>query len=152
MLSKSPVKFNPITQNLHKTVFLMDRIADHCLREKMHLTFSQFRILVVAYKHKGITQAKIAKFHDLTRAAVKRQVEILKKTRLLEIKKEPGHKEQILILTTLGQNKIQKALQEFNKIFTPIYKTLNTKEQKTIETSLKKLIDVLHGKMLTANH
>src|SRR5258708_572090 len=125
----------------------MDRIADNCLREKMNLTFSQFRILIVIYKHQNITQAKIAKFHDLTRAAVKRQVELLKEIKLLETSKSPGNKkQQLLTLTSEGQKKVQKALLEFNKMFSPMYKTLNKEELVNLETSLLKLSGVIHSK------
>ncbi len=140
-----PASFNPITQNLHKAVFFMDRAADQVLREKLNLTFSQFRILLAVRKLGAITQQQAARFHSLTPAAVSRQVEILKQRGLLAVKQNSQNRRMhFLSLTFGGKKQISSAVLLLDKLFSKMYLVLSPKEKQGLEKALNKLASTIN--------
>lgn len=138
---------NEIVRNLHRLVFLMDKIADHLLRKKLYLTFSQFRILIVVGKIKNVTQAEVAKFLDLSPAAISRQIELLAAKKLLKVSANAKvRRENILALTSKGHKQLEKAMDIMSGSFNRIYKILGKSEQKNTSTAVAKLVGFIHNK------
>ena len=138
---------NEIVKDLHRLVFLMDKIADHLLQKNLHLTFSQFRILVSVLKHDKPTQADIAKLLDISPAAISRQIELLSSKRLiLSSRSSKNHREHPLQLSPLGKAQISKAIDIMGGSFQSIYEVLGDKEQKATAGSISKLIAHIHDK------
>ena len=129
-----------ITYNLHKSVFLLDKLADRILRERLKMTFSQFRVLM-AIGRKDVCQKDIADFWDMTEAAVSRQIEILAGKKLITKKENAKNRRaRIVSLTSSGEKLLQRAFTLIDGEYEEIYKDINQKERKVLVESLDKLL------------
>jgi DNA-binding MarR family transcriptional regulator len=101
-----------IGRKVHKFVFLFDRIVDQRLRKTLDVSLSQFRMLWAVHNHQlKASQSQIAAFHDVSRAAVSRQVDILVKRGLIERGGHPLSKRKYMVgLTPRGRTLFRKAL------------------------------------------
>jgi len=122
----------------------MDKIADRVLQINSDITLSQFLILT-AVKHKaGISQERIAKFLELTQAAVSRQIEVLRKKKLILREENPqNRREHILSITKNGESKLKKSSKIIMSKFNYLYKVLNRDEKIAFNKSLDKIFEVL---------
>lgn len=133
-----------ITISIHKTVFLLDKLADRALRRGLDLSLAEFRMLMVMRHSGGISQKAIAKFWEMTEAAVSRQVsELARKNYFSRRENTENRRALVLTLTSKGERVIGKAFQILNKEFEKIYKVISPRERDSLAHSLDKLFKVL---------
>ena len=136
-----------IAYKIHKAVFVMDKVADFSLQNKLDLTLSQFFILMAVDRNPNVTQIEIAKFLELTQAAVSRQIEVLRNKKLISItQNERNRRENILHPTPLGQKLFKQASKILDETFGNLYEIMNEKEKENLEKSLDKLLFSVCGK------
>lgn len=139
-----------IAYKVHKAVFVMDKVADSALRQKLNLTLSQFLILMTVNKSPNITQIQVADFLEQTQAAASRQIDVLKNKKLIEImKNQDNRRENLLSSTPLGQKVFTEANEILHKTFDDLYKIMSEKEKDHLEKSLDKLLFTICGKRKT---
>lgn len=139
-----------IAYKIHKAVFVMDKVADSTLRQKLNLTLSQFLILMTVNKNPNITQIQVADFLEQTQAAASRQIDVLKNKKLIEImKNQDNRRENLLSSTPLGQKVFTEANEILHKTFDDLYKIMSEKEKDHLEKSLDKLLFTICGKRKT---
>jgi len=132
------------TYSIHKVVFLLDKLADRMLNKSLGLTLAQFRILLALHHQGEVSQKQIARFWEMTEAAVSRQTEILFKHKLVSRKENSeNRREHILKLSNAGHALLTKALKIWDAESGRIYKSLDAGEIVTISKSLEKLLAVL---------
>ncbi len=132
-----------ITYNLHKVVFLMDKVADRVLEEHLKITFSQFRILM-ALDSDAVSQKDIADYWDMTEAAVSRQIEILVSEKFVSREEnEQNRRQNILKLTKKGEEYLQKAFKILDDTNAKVYETLDERERQVLVEGLHKLLKVI---------
>lgn len=136
-----------LSRGLHKLVFFSDKVAECLLHEHFKLTFSQFRMLMAVEKGGGLCQADIAEFFGLTPAAVSRQLELLKRKKLLKItENSKNRREHRLSLTKAGRDCTNKARIILEKSFHKLYAVLDRREQQNFRQSLEKIIHYANSK------
>ncbi|EKD85595.1 MAG: hypothetical protein ACD_37C00681G0005 [uncultured bacterium] len=139
-----------IAYKIHKAVFVMDKVADSALRQKLNITLSQFLILMSIKKNPNITQIQVADFLEQTQAAVSRQIDVLKNKKLIEItKNQDNRRENLLSPTSVGQKTFTEANEVLHKTFDDLYKVMSEKEKDHLEKSLDKLLFTVCGKRRT---
>src|SRR3989344_4117478 len=125
-----------LTYSLHKLVFLMDKLADRVLRDKLGLTFSQFKILM-AIDHRDACQKDVAKFWDMTEAAVSRQVDLLLQKKLIVKTENSGNRRQFLLkLTGVGDKLLTKSFKLVDDKYDEIYSHVDQKKRKILADAL----------------
>lgn len=129
----------------------MDKVAAHILQHNFNLSFSQFRILLAIKKYPLLCQSDIANFHGLTRAAVSRQILLLKKKNYIKVNKSSRSKrERELFLTPPGQKILDKMITKINEVFEKVYANLDKKQQNLLSDSLEKIVNSLN--LFSKNH
>jgi DNA-binding MarR family transcriptional regulator len=129
-----------LTYHLHKAVFLMDKLTDDLLQEKLGLTLSSFRILMAVSRGHDICQKDVAKFWEMTEAAVSRQIDLLVERK--SIRKETDAQNRracVLSLTISGQKILDQAFEVLGKKYHEIYGVLSETERERLGESLAKL-------------
>ncbi len=130
-----------ITYSTKKLVFLLDKLAERVLQEKLDLTVSQFRMLMAINYKKGLSQKDIASFWEVSEAAVSRQLENLKdKGLIISEKNKNNRRENILKLTKKGHDHLEKASKLIDSKYEQIYKAISQKEKEVLVGSLEKLL------------
>lgn len=133
-----------ISYNLHKLVFLLDKISEQVLQAHLHMTFSQFRILMAIDCKEYITQKDIAGYWDMTDAAVSRQVEMLMDKKLIFREENTENRRQhILSLTALGKKSLGKAYNVLESKYEEIFSIIDQRERKIIAEGIQKLLEVI---------
>lgn len=141
-----------IAYKIHKAVFVMDKVADSTLQNKLDITLSQFLILMAIEHHTNVSQIEIANFLELTQAAVSRQIEVLRNKKLITISQnEENRRENILHPTSLGQKLFREAGKILDETFENLYKVMNNSEKEQLEKSLDKLLFSVCGKKRSIN-
>ena len=134
------MNINELNRNLHRLVFSMDKQAETILRQRLDLTFSQFRMLLAVQKGHIACQADVAEFFGLTPAAVSRQIDILIQKKLINRKANTMNRRQkVLQLTAAGNHIAKKAIHLLEAAFTGAYDLLSQDERKIFSESLDKL-------------
>ena len=126
---------------IHKLVFLIDKTTDKILNTQLKITHSQV-IMMHAIKHRGeVSQRDIAKYWQMTDAAVSRQVEILTKKGFIKLWQNPkNRREHILSLTSEGQEYLEKSFKVLDKKFEELFHVLSHEERTRLIESLDKLL------------
>lgn len=126
---------------IHKVVFLIDKITDKTLNKQIGVTHSQI-MMMHAIKHRGeVSQRDIAKYWEMTDAAVSRQVEILSTKGFIRLWQNPeNRREHILALTSVGQNELAKAFKILDTTFENVFSVISEEEKENLIQSLDKLL------------
>lgn len=133
-----------ITYNLHKLVFLLDKISDQLLQENLQMSFSHFRLLMAMHSKDHLSQKDIAEYWDMTEAAVSRQVEMLIERKLIFIEENTENRRQhLLTLTSLGKKQLEKAYTILETKYEEIFAVINQRERKVMVEALHKLLKVI---------
>ena len=132
-----------ITYNLHKVVFLLDKIADEVLEDKLGVTFSLFKILI-AIDHKTMSQREIADYWDMTEAAVSRQIELLLDKKLVEREENPDNRRQhVLKLSQTGRKMYDKGFKVLDEKTEEVFVVLDEREREVMTEGIHKLLKVI---------
>jgi DNA-binding MarR family transcriptional regulator len=121
----------------------MDKIADKVLDSKLHISFSQFKVLM-AIDSKTVCQREIAEYWDSTEAAVSRQIEILVKENLISRKENVENRRQnLLVLTKKGKEILETGYKALDKSNEKMYTVLDERERTVLVEGLHKLLKVI---------
>lgn len=126
---------------LHKLTGLVDRLADHALSNELQIGLSQFLILLPLSQQKTWTQTDVARFLELTDAAVSRQVDLLVEKRYLSRTENPANRRQhLLTLTKAGTRTVRRAFAILEAEFGGLLGRLDLREQRQFLGLLEKLL------------
>lgn len=134
-LKKSP------SWKVRKLGFLFDRIAAQTLEEKLEIPFAQFKLLMVLRRHGAVAQKAIARFHGMTEAAISRQVEPLRRQKLVTTRVNPDNRRvHLLTLTDRGKAQTDKALRLLDEKFTVLFRVLKPREKAQFTATIDRLL------------
>lgn len=136
-------KLHELSFMLHKVVFCMDKIADTLLQEKLELTFSLYKVLLVI-DHKTVSQHEIAVYWEMTEAAVSRQVDLLISKKWVTKQENPENRRaHMLTLTAKGNQMLTQATQLLDTEYEKLFAEVSKQERKILLTSFHKLLSVV---------
>lgn len=135
-----------LLHQLHKIVFTVDKAADEILTKNINLTFSQFLILIAVTFKPKCSQKDIAKFLNVTEAAISRQILLLEKQGYITIYiNKENRRENIITITKLGTKKRTQAEKLLGRESLDYFKDFTKSEAKQFhklsEKFLKNVLD-----------
>lgn len=135
-MDRSP-QSNSLIYELHKTVWILDKLADRTLQQQLQLTYPQFLMLLAIAQHETVSQRVVADFLELTPGAVSRHIEILRERELL-VREEnlENRREHRLHLTESGKLLFKKAKAILDQKYTELLPDLAPEKQKQLEEVL----------------
>jgi len=132
---------------LHKTVFLLDKVAEQSLRKNVHIGLSQFLILLAADKQSGLalSQQEIADHLGINKAAISRHVDSLVNRELLIRKASIDNRQSnTIVITDRGIQLLRKAQLVMRTTMTPHYDAASIGgDANTLLNALKAMHDSL---------
>ncbi len=104
---------------MHRLTNSLDQVFDTALRQHAGIGLSQFTLLLAVKQHQPATQSTIARFLDITPAAVSRQVEVAVKNGWIKIvHKDNDQRTHQLRVTADGKEIIQQGTEQLeNHVF-----------------------------------
>ena len=104
---------------MHRLTNSLDQAFDTALRQHAGIGLSQFTLLLSVQQHQPATQSTVARFLDITPAAVSRQVELAVKNGWVKVvHKDNDRRTQQLRVTSDGKQKIQTGIEQLeNHVF-----------------------------------
>lgn len=126
---------------LHHVVKLMGYRANQILEQKLEITFSQFRVLMVVSDMTQPSQREVATCLDVTAAAVSRHIDgLCDRGLILKQQKPDNRREHVLALTQKGAQKIQLARTLLHESFDAfVTEKLSDKEIAQLHSSIQKI-------------
>jgi MarR family multiple antibiotic resistance transcriptional regulator len=129
---------------LHKLNLGLVRKAEVELQRELAISYSQFLILAAAAHAKAASQCHVARFLNITEAAVSRQVETLvDKGWLLRTPNPANRREHILVLTPAGVTIATKARGLVAGLHHHEFAVLTAAERGELDRILVKLLDAV---------
>ena len=129
---------------LRKLAMAMDRQVDQRLQDKFGLTLSQFMIMLGAAHQSRASQCSVARFLNLTQAAVSRQIDGLVELNLISrTENDQNRREHILTLTEDGAEMVASAKAEISQLYQGLLKSVSLSELKTFA----KVVDTLQNQV-----
>lgn len=125
---------------LHHVSSILDRHSDQVLVERLGIGFSQFKILLVLLEKDGASQNFIASQLGQTEASISRQIKIMTGKGLVVVRRSQQNRRQHhIFLTNKGETLTEKAVQILNDYHSPMFATLNGKEQEQLRGVLNQI-------------
>lgn len=125
---------------LHRTTFLLDKAAERVLQEELHITLSQFFVLMQLAEER-LCQRELATALGVTPAAVSRHVAQL--TDLGYVSREANESDRrfgYVTITPVGHEAYGRARGVLKCFFAERYATVSTSEQAAIKQALQRLM------------
>lgn len=130
-----------ITYQIHKAVFLLDKMSDQILQDQLGLGFSQFLVMMTLANQPNVPQKFVASSLDQTQAAVSRQVDILVGLKLVSrTTNAESRREYVLCLTKLGQKKFRQGLNAIDARFDKLFEVWSKDQKSNLLGALSNLI------------
>lgn len=108
MNKKSPL--DQATYSLHRLAFILQRSSDDILQKKLGIGFSQFKLMIGMSKHPYCEQQQLASYLGQTEASISRQIQLMSKLKLIEVKHDTNDKRRRLVVLTInGQQSFEHA-------------------------------------------
>lgn len=127
---------------LQRLAFLLARINDQVLQERLGIGFSQFKILMILQWKPGVQQKHIADKLGQTEASISRQVKLLEDDGMVQVQINPQNRRQHLTrLTSKGERTIEKAFEVLNGYHAPMFDQLSDKQRQQLAESLTVMHD-----------
>lgn len=124
----------------HKLHSSLSRHGDNLLQEKFDFGLSQFMILKAAGYSPNTSQCKVARFLNVTEAAVSRQIDSLVGRGLLtKIPNAENRREHVLELTEEGRERLAEAKVALEAVYKDLFSVLTHDEQSRLRMILGKL-------------
>lgn len=115
---------------LHQVSGSLDKHSDQVLTERLGISLSQFRVLLVLLEEDGQNQSQIAQNLSQSEASISRQVHLLENSKLIEIKKnDTNRRDSLVYLTGKGAMIGQSAMGILNSYHRPVFEDLNDQQQ-----------------------
>ncbi len=132
---------------LHKTVFLLSKIAGRLLHDRVGITFPQFLLLVCIARHPEAAQRDIARFRDMTEAAISRHMaELVQRGLLTRRKSRSRRRAQLLALTPAGTRLLRGCTTLLQNEFSKLFRVLPTAQERAITHALHQLHEAAYRK------
>lgn len=130
-----------ITYKIHKAVFLLDKMSDQILQDRLNLGFSQFLVMMVLANQSKVPQKFVASQLDQTQAAVSRQIDILADLGYVSRDLNPdSRREYVLSLTKSGQKVYRQGFDAIDERFDKLFTIWSKTEKSNLLTALSKLV------------
>lgn len=113
------------------------RQTEEILQDDVGITFSQFKILMVLQDHPQLQQKQIAERLAQTEASISRQIAGLEDDDLIKIAMNPNNRrEHRTTLTIKGVRQIDRAREELNRYYQPMFEQLTNQQQEELLNAL----------------
>jgi MarR family transcriptional regulator, transcriptional regulator for hemolysin len=130
-----------ITYKIHKAVFLLDKMSDQILQDRLSLGFSQFLVLMVLAGQSKVPQKFVASQLDQTQAAVSRQIDILVDLGYVSRERNPdSRREYVLNLTKTGLKAYRQGFEAIDQRFDKLFEIWSKTEKSNLLSALSKLV------------
>jgi len=127
---------------IHHLATSLARQTDQILLDDVGISFSQFKVLMVLQDHPQLQQKQIAERLAQTEASISRQIKGMEKDGLVRIIDTPGNRrEHRTTPTTKGLQRIQRAREELNAYYQPMFDNLGIKQQEELLNTLSMMHD-----------
>jgi DNA-binding MarR family transcriptional regulator len=135
---------NDLNVKLHKSVFLLDKLADKTLKESFGMSASQFRILLAIGSQTEISQKDIADYWEMTEAAVSRMLNpLIDKKLIIRSENRDNRSKNCLKLSRIGLATLENCIKTVDTENAELYAALTQTEKKALETGLNKILKKL---------
>lgn len=125
---------------LHKLHSSLSRRGEAVLQDKFGLGMSQFLILMAADRAEHASQCKIARFLNVTEAAVSRQIDSLTEQGwLTKVTNPTNRREHVLQVTEQGLAQLDGARAALEGMYADLFRVLSHDEQDKLRKILGKL-------------
>ncbi len=125
---------------LHNVASSIDRHSDQVLMERLGVSFAHFKILLVLSQNDGSTQNQIASKLGQTEASISRQVKLMEKAKLINIRRSTSNRRlRHIFLTNKGFLQTDKSINALNEYYEPIFGALDEKERINLQIALAKI-------------
>ena len=136
--------FRVVVQTTNNIGYLIQHLAtslarqtDQILLDDVGISFSQFKILMVLQTSPQLQQKQIAERLAQTEASVSRQIKGLETEGLVQMTVNPqNRREHRMMPTTKGITKTEKAREELNSYYQPMFDTLTEQQQQELLNTL----------------
>ena len=130
-----------LATNIHRLSAALGKVADTALQDCCSFGLSQFKILWMLKNHQeGVLQTTIAKWLNLTEAAVSRQISLLHNDGLIDKQVDPeNRRNHIIMLSDNGVKLADNAMTALIKEYSPHFSVLTVKEQLELNKMLEKI-------------
>jgi DNA-binding MarR family transcriptional regulator len=136
-----------IVYKLHKTVFLLNRIADQGLQNSLSLTLPQFLILTAVSQYPGVSQLKVAQYLDLTQAAISKQMKLMLDQGLIERSENPkNRREHVLRPTAKGKKLLTSGTKVLDRKMSEVFESLSEPDRVELMSALEKITKRIYAK------
>ncbi len=133
-----------IGYKLHKLASLLDRQADSLLTQEFDLTLTQFVLLFGLAHYPQASQTAVAKYLNLTGAAVSRQMDGLSDKGLIERYPNPeNRREQVLKVSSKGQSTLSKAKASVGGLYLKSFAGVSKSQMRNFSRVLDKLLTTI---------
>lgn len=140
-----------VTYKIHKAVFLLNKLSDQILQDRLNLGLSQFLVMMVLAGQSKVPQKFVATQLDQTQAAVSRQIDILVDLGYVSRDTNPeSRREYVLSLTKVGQKVHRQAFEAIDERFDKLFGIWTKSEKSNLLGALNKLIMEIKTKGSTA--
>lgn len=125
---------------LQHLAFTMSRQNDQLLQERLGLSFSRFKILMVLEQSPHIQQRQIADTLGQTEASVSRQIKLMQQEGLLQTVRNPhNRREHLTTLTSKGLRLVEESMAILNRHHGPMFDSLNGREYEHLLSTLQQM-------------
>src|SRR6478735_5929387 len=112
----------------------MGQVSESVIQESCGFGMAQFRVLWVLHTHQeGVQQNAIARWLNLTEAAISRQLQLMKEQGLLTIMIDnEDRRSRLVMLTPEGREFTQNGISKLAEAHAPSFSGLNLDQQKQL--------------------
>jgi DNA-binding MarR family transcriptional regulator len=130
-----------IATGVHRLSTVLGNASERVIQECCGFGLSQFRVLWVLHTHQeGVQQNVIARWLNLTEAAISRQLQLMKEQGLLTVTvADDDRRSRTVVLTPEGRQFTQNGLNRLVETFAPAFTALSLEQQKQLSESLDTL-------------
>ena len=138
---KEVQRITRIAAGVQRLSAVFTRLNDKVLQDNCGFKNSQFKILWVLYRNEqGIPQNMFGGWLNQTEAAVSRQVGLMKREKLIELRKDSeDRRTSYIVLTDGGREFTETATRALIEAYAPDIAVLNSEEQEAFAVTLEKL-------------
>ncbi len=140
-----------MTDSSNSTGYLLQQVAtaltrhsDQVLQDRLNISYSQLKIMLVLQESSGLRQKDIASSLGQTEASVSRQLKLMSDERLVKIALNSNNKrEHIVVVTKKGDRLTSKAMIILNNYHLPMFRQLSQEQALSLQDSLKLMHEFL---------
>ncbi len=140
-MKAQPLSKSGSPTSLHHLMFVLQHMTDELLQSEMKVGLSQVRILSVLNTKVAYSQRGVAIMLRQTEANVSRQLKLMRRHGLVNVKNNPKDKRQKeVVLTSKGKRTFEGAQRLLNAQQKELSRLLSTSEAKAFEHAINNLL------------